>query len=279
MTTLTEECELEDVTLRAFVSGPPEGPLALCLHGFPDTPHTYRFLAPYLVERGFRVVAPFSRGYAPSSLPRSESYHIADLAHDAIGLYDHFGGDERAIIIGHDWGASAAYVATNAEPARWRRAVTMSVPPLLLFAEALSNFDQLRMSWYMFYFQQSFANKEVERDDLDFLRRLWTDWSPGYQPDDDLDYVRSALGHRENLTAALGYYRAMFSSAPLSSPAVQALANAAFSAPSIPTLYLHGEHDGCIAPSLSRTRTRVARPRFSDPPHTPRGTLPSARAT
>ena len=44
-----------------------KGPLALCVHGFPDSPYTYRYLLPALAEAGFRVVAPFSRGFAPRS--------------------------------------------------------------------------------------------------------------------------------------------------------------------------------------------------------------------
>ena len=44
------------------------GPLVLCLHGFPDTAHSFRHQMPMLVEAGFHVVAPFMRGYAPTSV-------------------------------------------------------------------------------------------------------------------------------------------------------------------------------------------------------------------
>ena len=57
------------VQLRALTWGPPDGPIALCLHGFPDTAHGWRKVAPRLVDSGWRVVAPFMRGYAPSSIP------------------------------------------------------------------------------------------------------------------------------------------------------------------------------------------------------------------
>jgi pimeloyl-ACP methyl ester carboxylesterase len=191
------------------------------------------------------------RGYAPSSISRSDNYQLVALANDALVLHERLEGDERSIIIGHDWGASAVYVATNAAPSRWRRAVTMAVPPLMLFAEALSGYDQLRLSWYMFYFQQAGAEEAVARDDFAFLRRLWLDWSPDYIPDDDLALVRASLGDPTHLSAALGYYRAMFNSAPLIDPTLQPLFNAAFDQPSVPTLYLHGEDDGCIAQSDS----------------------------
>jgi pimeloyl-ACP methyl ester carboxylesterase len=240
--------ELDDVTLHAITYGASNAPLALCLHGFPDSPHTFRLLAPYLAERGYHVVVPFLRGYAPSSLSRTDNYQLTTLANDALTLHDRLDGDERALIVGHDWGASAAYVATSADPSRWRHAVTMAVPPLGLFAEALSSFDQLRMSWYMFYFQSPFAENVVERHDLEFLEQLWRAWSPNYAPDEDMVHVRNSLGDRDHLRAALGYYRAMFDAKPLIDASLQHLADAAFDPSTVPTLYLHGAKDGCIAP-------------------------------
>ncbi|HVA70404.1 MAG TPA: alpha/beta hydrolase [Acidimicrobiales bacterium] len=240
--------DLGDVTLRAITYGSSDAPLALCLHGFPDTAHTFRHLGPHLADRGYHVVAPFLRGYAPSSLSKTDNYQLVTLAKDALTLHDRLGGDERALIVGHDWGASVAYVATGAEPNRWRHAVTMAVPPLMLFAEALSTFDQLRMSWYMFYFQNPFAESVVERQGLEFIERLWRTWSPNYAPEEDMAHVRHALGNREHLRAALGYYRAMFDATPLLYPSLQYLADSALTSSTVPTLYLHGATDGCIAP-------------------------------
>jgi len=237
------------VTFHVLSSGPSDGPLALCLHGFPDSAHSFRHLAPHLAERGYRVAVPFMRGYCPSTVSRSNNYQLITLAGDALALHERLGGDERALIVGHDWGASAAYVATSAEPLRWSRAVTIAVPPLMLLAEALSSYDQLRLSWYMFYFQQRSAEESITKDDFAFLRRLWLDWSPRYNPDDDLDNVRASLSNREHLCAALGYYRAMFDGAPLIDPSLSSLATRAFATPSVPTLYLQGDSDGCIAPS------------------------------
>src|SRR3954468_21252852 len=84
--------------------GPADGPLALCLHGFPDSAHTWRLLGPALADAGFRVVAPFMRGYAPTTGPADGRYQTGMLASDAIELHAALGGDERAVLIGHDWG-------------------------------------------------------------------------------------------------------------------------------------------------------------------------------
>src|SRR5215467_6620098 len=105
------------------------GPLALCLHGFPDSAHTWRHLLPALAGAGYRAVAPFMRGYAPTAVPKDGAFQVGALASDANALHEALGGDESAVLIGHDWGAGAAYSAAAYAPGRWRKVVTMAVPP------------------------------------------------------------------------------------------------------------------------------------------------------
>jgi pimeloyl-ACP methyl ester carboxylesterase len=109
-----------------------EGPLVLCLHGFPDSAHTWRHLLPALAEAGFHAVAPFLRGYAPTAVPDDACYSIGALVADAVALHQALDGDGQAVLIGHDWGAEAAYGAAAFAPDRWRRVVTLGVPPLAL---------------------------------------------------------------------------------------------------------------------------------------------------
>ena len=87
-----------------FEEGPADGPLALCLHGFPDSAHTWRYLLPELAGAGFHAVAPFLRGYAPTQLPADGHYQLGALVRDANGLHEAFGGGADAVIVGHDWG-------------------------------------------------------------------------------------------------------------------------------------------------------------------------------
>jgi pimeloyl-ACP methyl ester carboxylesterase len=108
------------------------GPLALCLHGFPDSAHTWRHLLPALAEAGFHAVAPFMRGYAPTAVPDDACYSIGALVADAVALHQALDGDGQAVLIGHDWGAEAANGAAALAPDRWRRVVTLGVPPLAL---------------------------------------------------------------------------------------------------------------------------------------------------
>ncbi len=221
-----------------------DGPLALCLHGFPDTAHTWRYLLPLLAEHGFGAVAPFQRGYAPTSVPADGCYQSGALLSDINAPHEVFGGGSDAVLIGHDWGAVAAYGAVALEPDRWRRLVTLSVPPA-----AVVNFDyeQMKRSFYMFLFQTPLAERIVAADDLAFLDHLWQDWAPGYQAGESLALVKESLRPPGRLSAALGYYRTLFDPATHSPRYARAQA-ALMRTAQVPTLYLHGAIDGCLPP-------------------------------
>ncbi|MCU1352266.1 MAG: hypothetical protein JWM05_1475 [Acidimicrobiales bacterium] len=225
------------------------GPLALCLHGFPDSAWTWRYLLPELAAAGFRAVAPFMRGYAPTAIPDDGFYQGGALALDACRLHDALGGDGDAVIIGHDWGALATYAAAAYEPERWRRVVTGAVPPANVVAQAFFSYDQLRRSWYMFFFQSPLAEMAVALNDLAFIDRLWSDWSPGYDASDDLPRVKDSLRDPANLAAAIGYYRATLGNG-LRDPELDAIEAAGGTPTPQPTLYLHGSDDGCMGADL-----------------------------
>jgi pimeloyl-ACP methyl ester carboxylesterase len=221
------------------------GPLALCLHGFPDSAWTWRHLLPELADAGFHAVAPFLRGYAPTAIPADGVYQTAALGMDAIHLHDALGGDGEAVIIGHDWGAMATYVAANHEPERWRRVVTMAVPPAGAVAQGFLTYRQLKRSWYMFFFQHALSDMVVGMDDLSFIDGLWEDWSPGYDASEDVPHVKDCLRDPANLQAALGYYRATLGGIGVD-PSLDEVQNKAALPTQQPTLYLHGRTDGCM---------------------------------
>ena len=229
------------------------GPLALCLHGFPDTAHSWRYLLPELANAGFRAVAPFMRGYAPTSLAPNGAYQTASLATDANALHEALGGDSRAVIIGHDWGAPATYGAAILEPSRWSRVVGMSVPPWNTFGNAfLTNQDQIQRSWYMFFFQHPLSDHIVSSNDMAFIDRLWSQWSPGYDGSADARRVKESLADPAHLAAALGYYRATLGQGYRDPALAEAQTAMQTETPSQPVLYLHGETDGCIGVELAR---------------------------
>lgn len=251
------------VQLRALTWGPPDGPIALCLHGFPDTAYGWRKIAPLLVDAGWRVVAPFMRGYAPSSIPRDGIYHVGVLIDDALQVLDAAGPTGRDVVIGHDWGAGSAMGLAAMADTPFIKAVIMSLPIFAAFRPLGRAPDQIQLaaqlprqalrSWYIAYFQLPWL---PEISGFRLVPTLWRQWSPGYDQDDDIPLVEAAIGSPENWRAALAMYRANFrGSKP---PAEYAdLHRLLFEPPTVPTLYLHGDDDGCVAPDYISWVERV----------------------
>ncbi len=231
------------------------GPLALCLHGFPDSAHTWRYLLPELANAGFHAVAPFTRGYAPTSIPIDGYYQTGALSADANALHEALGADSSAVIIGHDWGSMTVFGAAVHEPTRWRSVVGMAVPPGPAVGLAfMNNLAQIKHSWYMFFFQHALSDLVVAANDHAFIDMLWSDWSPGFDGSVDIAHVKDCLREPANLAAALGYYRATLGDGKRD-PALEDIQNATTQIPSQPTLYLHGVNDGCmLAPVAESAR-------------------------
>ena len=236
--------DLEISYLAAGLDG--DGPLALCLHGFPDSAHTWRHLLPRLAKAGYRAVAPFLRGYAPTAVPADGRLQTAASALDALALRDALGAGRDAVIIGHDWGAVITHIAASYRHEAWSKVVTMAVPPGPAVGTAfLTNLQQIKRSWYMFFFQHPFADFVVGANDLAYIDMLWADWSPGFDAQVELELLKPSLRNPENLQAALGYYRATLG-AGYNDPALQPAQDLSGSIPPQPLLYLHGRTDGCM---------------------------------
>lgn len=258
------DVETPDVRLRALSWGLDDAPIALCLHGFPDTAHGWRKVAPLLVEQGWRVVAPFMRGYAPSSLSADGSYHVGALMDDALRVLDAAGPTGRDVLVGHDWGAIAGAGLAAMPDSPFRKAVIMSVPPPASFRGKVSGMGRLATelprqvlrSWYVMYFQLPWL---PERSASWVVPRLWRQWSPAYQATEDVGLVLEAIGAPANWRAALGYYRATVRNS--SPPARYAELHEHWLSPlTVPTLYLHGADDGCASADYTRWVTPALPP-------------------
>ena len=226
------------------------GPLALLLHGYPDSAHTWRHLLPELAAAGFHAVAPFNRGYAPTSLAPDGRYQSGVLGVDANALHEALGGGDDAVLIGHDWGAQGTYAAAHLAPERWRRVVAAAVPPGVVMAQAFFGYEQLRLSWYMFFQLNPLADMVLPLNDYDFVAKLWRDWSPGYDGAADFRHFLDCMASPEHLAAALGYYRQTLQG-ELQDPDLAEAQVGTLSLPTQPLLYLHGEDDGCMTSALA----------------------------
>ncbi len=183
-----------------------KGPLVLLLHGFPDTAYTWDSVMPALAAIGYRAVAPFMRGYHPTEIPSSGAYDSDTLGYDALALIQSL-GQSNAIVIGHDWGATAGYSAAALDPYRIRLLVTLAVPhprslklnPKLLWT--LRHFGALR---------RANAADRVSKNEMAMVDELVRRWSPAWSvPPDETERVKAAFREPGYLDAALGYYRAI----------------------------------------------------------------------
>jgi pimeloyl-ACP methyl ester carboxylesterase len=182
------------------------GPLVLLVHGFPDTPLTWDRAIEAFAAAGFRAVAPATRGYPPTAIPADGAYDADTLARDLIALIEAL-GERQAIIVGHDWGASAAYAAAAMAPERVQLLVVLAIP------HPRSINPTPRLAWKARHFvtlRGKRAPDRVRRDDFAMVDRLVQRWSPGWNvPPGETAPVKEAFGEPGALEAALGYYRAL----------------------------------------------------------------------
>ena len=160
-------------------------------------------------------------------------------------------GAEQAVLVGHDLGARAAYAAASLDAGRVNKLVGLAVPYGKGLATAfVTDGDQQRRSWYMFFFQTRLAEMAVQLNDFAFLDRLWREWSPGYVlPAPDRSALNETFTQPGVLAQTLAYYLQLFS--PPSDAAARALDALASRPIAVPSLYLHGSEDGCMSARLS----------------------------
>ena len=224
----------------------PAGPVVLCLHGFPDNAHSFRFQLPALAGAGFRALAPTLRGYEPSSQPADDDYSLAAMASDVVAWVDEL-GEERVHLVGHDWGAAITYLAGASAPERFHSLTTLAIPHSARLSEGIRKVPiQLLNSWYMTFFQLPGVSEwAVEHSDWALVRRLWKDWSPSYNlPAGEWKNLRETFEARGVKHAMLQYYRQNASPAVL----LGWKESAATRLTTVPvrTLAITGAEDGCM---------------------------------
>ena len=114
--------------IRMHIAEQGKGPLVVLCHGFPECWYSWRHQLPALAAAGYHAVAPDQRGYGHTDRPEAiEAYHILQLTGDIVGLVQAL-GEERATIIGHDWGAPVAWHCALLRPDIFQAVVLLSVP-------------------------------------------------------------------------------------------------------------------------------------------------------
>ncbi len=257
--------KLPHLDVTALSWGPADGRLVLCLHGFPDSAWGWRKMAPILAERGMRVVAPFSRGYAPTGPAADGDYHIGALMYDALAVHRELGAPTDAVLIGHDWGAFTSNAIAAYPDSPFSDHISIAVPPVGALSRTRGPVgrqlrmmpQQLRNSWYILFFQLPLL---PERLLPRIIPRLWRDWGPpGYPTDAELDDALAALPSPAHRRAAVSYYRALVRPTR-PAPRYAELNRWRFEVPLVPILHLQGAQDGAMTPAYAEQVTTVLPP-------------------
>ncbi|MDA0365966.1 MAG: alpha/beta hydrolase [Chloroflexi bacterium] len=189
--------EANGIRMRIAEAG--TGPLVLLLHGFPESWYSWRHQLGALADAGYHVVAPAMRGYGESdSPPDVEDFDITHLVGDAAGLVEAL-GEERAVVVGHDWGAIIAWQCALLRPDRFRAVAGLSVPYTGRAPVAPVSAWRRRFGdnfFYILYFQQSdIAENEFDTNPRALLQRLYqSPGSPIAAPPEISDPLMSAGG-------------------------------------------------------------------------------------
>ena len=222
------------------------GPLVVLLHGFPDCSFTWRHQLPALAAAGFHAVAPDLRGYDGSSRPPGvRAYATARLADDIVGLVAAL-GEERADLVGHDWGGGVAWTVAMLHPERVRRLAILNAPHPVTFRRHLRTLQQARRSWYIFALQLPvMPERGLARNDFASLRSVFRSASarPGAFTDDDIERHIDALRPPGALSAAINYYRAAFRDAGRAAEQARRI--------EAPVLVLWGDQDRYLGTALA----------------------------
>ncbi len=242
-----------EIAYREF--GPPGGPVAVLMHGFPDDPHAYDPTAAELAAEGWRVLVPWLRGYGQTrflhpATPRSGEQAAlgADLRDflDALGV-------ARPILAGYDWGGRACCVVSALWPNRVRGLVSMGGYNIQHLASAgrPASVEQELAFWYQWYFQTERGRAGLAANRRAIGEMLWRMWSPNWRFSADLlDRVAAAWDNPDYVDVVIHSYRHRHNTAP-GDPALAAIEAALAARPAIavPTINLEGAADGVGGPS------------------------------
>jgi pimeloyl-ACP methyl ester carboxylesterase len=247
MPVITETWQHRDIMtngIRMHYVTQGKGPLIVLLHGFPEFWYSWRYQLPFLAERGYTVVAPDLRGYNDTDKPRT-GYDVPTLLRDIAGLIKGL-GQEKAVIVGHDWGGVLAWAFAMSYPQMTERLIVMNAPHPQAMQRAFRTLKQLRKSWYIFAFQLPWLpeNALLRNNAYEIGRMLkGAAVQKSAFPNEVLATYQEAMSKPGAMTAALNYYRQLIRH-PLRSAKNYASIG-------VPTLLIWGEQDIALGIELT----------------------------
>jgi pimeloyl-ACP methyl ester carboxylesterase len=241
--------------------GPQNAPPIMLLHGWPDAPCGWNSVAKHLHNAGFRTITPYLRGSQPTRFLSPETPRFGAgvaLAQDAIDLADTLKLD-RFAVVGHDWGARAAYTMAALFPERLSSitALALAYQPRGIFKAP--GLEQSRRFWYQWFQCIDGGVEVIQQDPISFARVQWETWSPpGWFSEADFAEAGPTFSGPDWLAITLNAYRSRWLPNETKDPTYELLQQRLSETErlSTPTLMLQGASDFCDAPSESEGRDR-----------------------
>jgi pimeloyl-ACP methyl ester carboxylesterase len=241
--------------------GPRDGTPVLLVHGWPDAPRGWREVAGQLESAGFATITPYLRGCGPTRF-RSECTprvgHGVALAQDIIDLADSHGLD-RFAVVGHDWGARAAYTVAALFPDRVTAVAGLALAYQPRGVFTIGGFEQARAHWYQWFTCVDQGANAVRRDPAGFARTQWDTWSPpGWFDDAEFAATAESFANPDWAAITLNAYRARYLEGELHDPRYDDAARRLqdIERLSIPVLMIQGGSDNCDVPESSQGMER-----------------------
>ncbi len=233
--------------------GKKDGNAIILLHGFPYDVHAYDEVTPVLVEKGFRVVIPYLRGYGPTTFVSTSTLRSgqqAALAHDLLSMMDAL-KIPKAILAGYDWGGRAACIVAALWPLRVQALVSVggyNIQNIPKSYEPQKPENEYRY-WYQYYLHSERGKAGLTENRLDFCRFLWQLWSPTWKfTDQEFNQTADSFNNPDFVNVVTHSYRHRFglvSGDPAFEETENLLSNQLKI--SVPVIAMDGQEDG-VAP-------------------------------
>ncbi len=222
-----------------------EGNLMLMLHGFPEFWYSWRHQITAF-SKNYNVVAPDLRGYNYSDKLQSiELYNISELVKDIAGIITNL-GYEKCVLVGHDWGGAIAWYFADQYPEMVEKLIVLNIPHPAKFMEGLRTPQQLKKSWYVFFFLLPyFPELLIKWNNYQAIESAFTKMviNKSAFTDEDIQAYKKSAAKPGALTAMINYYRCFVRQTLTSEKSWKKL--------DVPTLMIWGENDTALGKELT----------------------------
>ncbi|WP_163513224.1 alpha/beta fold hydrolase [Fodinicola acaciae] len=254
---MTEKTLTKDLEIAYETSGPRDGRPLVAVHGWPDDPHCWDGVLPPLHAAGHRVIRPYLRGFGETRFRAAGKMRSGQIGALGQDLADFLAALELrdVVLVGHDWGARAAYVVGALFPERVKRIVALSAGHVTNRPDVALSWPLTHAYWYEWLVATERGRRAVREDRVELSRYLWRTWSPSWEVDAaDFDQAAQAWDNDDWPEITIHAYTHRWGEAR-GDPAYEDIEAKLLepAAVQVPTLVVHGDEDGDNLPTTTES--------------------------